>query len=249
MIQMMRGTLVLLVVLAGATAGCNALTGASDLELVDCIDCAAATPPEDTARVDTTVPPDGSEPDASVGDAPSNDDGTSSETSDGASDADADAAGDAADADAADAPKLCKGDLSCDDGDACTVDRCLFGTCSSSKVDLDGDGESPTTGACGPDCYDGNKAVFSKQTTYFTAPYTTAAGTVSFDYDCNGADEPQYTTLGKCTLLAGKCVLTAGWSGTVVPSCGKSAAWLTGCTPYFTGSCLPGTVTRVQSCR
>ncbi|MBI2392120.1 MAG: hypothetical protein HYV09_21190 [Deltaproteobacteria bacterium] len=249
----MRRTLVLLAGLAASTAGCNSLTGAGDLELVDCIDCApdsSTSPPDTTSPVDTTA--EGSAADTS------RDDTTASDTIDAAPEAGVDAsdasdasdARDAADAaDAADAPRICKGDLTCDDGNACTADRCVFGSCTSTVIDLDGDGEAPTTGACGPDCYDGNKAVFSKQTTYFTVAYTTAAGTVSFDYDCNGSDEPQYTTLGKCAPVSGKCTLTAGWSGTVVPSCGKSAQWLTGCTPYFTGACLPSAVTRVQSCR
>jgi hypothetical protein len=69
--------------------------------------------------------------------------------------------------------------------------------------DADGDGLGDTgqkqlacpNAALGPtwtmragDCHDGNKDVFPTQVRFFSVPYTTLAGTQSFDYDCSGVE-------------------------------------------------------------
>jgi hypothetical protein len=65
--------------------------------------------------------------------------------------------------------------------------------------DGDGWGSAKTVQACEAapglsdrtgDCDDGNKNVFPGQTKYFAAPYTTPVGKASFDYDCNGSEDP-----------------------------------------------------------
>lgn len=231
----------------GLGAGCNAMTGVDDLEKVDCIDCldAGDAAADADARADAT---DSAPKDAADGAA----DG-------GVDDATGDAPSDTPDApaDGPDAGKVCKTDPDCDDLDACTVDKCnkpvsaLFGTCVLTRTDVDGDGESPTTlGKCGTDCHDGNKDVFSKQTAYFTKPYTTLAGGNSYDYNCSGGNELERPTKYTCTLSGSTCTITPGWQSTI-PACGASGTWVTTCirSPIGT-SCIPNaTSTVVQGCR
>lgn len=65
--------------------------------------------------------------------------------------------------------------------------------------DGDGWGSAKTVQACAAsagltdrtgDCDDGNESVFPGQTKYFATPYTTPLGKASFDYDCNGSEDP-----------------------------------------------------------
>jgi hypothetical protein len=213
--------------------GCNALTGASDLEPVDCIDCI------DSALVDS-VSNETSAADTMVLEVAS----------------DANDASDAAETDEADAPedtrRRCERDSDCDDGNACTSDRCVLfmNMCRNFILDTDGDGESSSTlGACGLDCNDNNKEVFSKQTAFFTSSYPLPSGLASYDYNCDRRDEPQYTDIYRCTLVGGTCVFGgAGWIGSV-PACGRVAKWATGCAKSSFTACIPFSADRTQPCR
>lgn len=219
------------VVLIALVTGCSALTGASDLELVDCVDC------EDTAVADTGV----------VVDTTSNDTGSlpdNSVTQDSTPELDT-----AVPVDAMPETKACTMSSECDDMNPCTLDRCPGTTniCTHTITDRDGDGEAPSTaGACGTDCNDNNKDVFSKQTVFFTSGYTTGL-TVSFDYNCDGKQEPQYPTVGKCTVTGALCTVTDGWQSSV-PACGKSGKYITACAKTSFG-CIPNGIDRVQPCR
>jgi hypothetical protein len=44
------------------------------------------------------------------------------------------------------------------------------------------------------DCHDGNPDVHPGQLAYFDKPYTSTAGSLSYDYDCNGAESEQAGT-------------------------------------------------------
>lgn len=234
-----------------AAVGCNAMTGVDELEKVECIDCLDATTDgvADTvgdAKLDAI---DGARTDSTTeGDA----------LPDAPSDASTDAPADAPDA-PADGPetgKVCKVDPDCDDLDTCTVDKCnkpasaLFGNCLSTRTDGDGDGESPTgLGKCGTDCHDGNKDVFSKQTAYFTKPYSTLLGANSYDYNCSGANEVERPAKYTCTLSGSTCAITPGWQSGV-PACGASGTWVTACIRSGLVGCVPSaTSTVVQGCR
>lgn len=191
--------------------GCNALTGASDLVPVDCLDCVDSglgdSNASDTAR--DTAPVDTARPDTAI---------------------DTDPGG-------------CKIDDDCDDGVACTSNLCnrLTRACSNERIDSDSDGESPTTlGACGLDCNDDNKDVFSTQTAFFTTPYSTAAMTTSFDYNCDGREEQELAQLGRCANVSGVCTLVnAGWVGSIIPACGAMAKWAGSCRVVLTSTCIP----------
>ncbi len=219
--------------------GCNALTGVSDLEQVDCVDC-ADTSVADTGRSDTGGSDMGGS-DTGAADTATADFGVDSEPDDVSGDA------------IADARTPCTKDEDCDDGNACTSDRCagFLMTCRHTIVDGDGDGESSTAlGTCGLDCNDTNPAVFSKQTAYSTMAYTTTAGMLSYDYNCNGIADLQFTETFKCSLVGTTCVMTSpGWTTATPPTCGKPGKWATLCGKVLS-SCIPGgTVDRVQGCR
>lgn len=71
-------------------------------------------------------------------------------------------------------------------------------------------------------CVTSNPNVIPGQTLYFTAPYTTWDGRLSFDYDTDGEETKQYTKkeccstagIGECTFVSG------GWVADHVPACG-----------------------------
>ncbi|MGZ3449556.1 MAG: hypothetical protein ACXVEF_08140 [Polyangiales bacterium] len=220
----------LLVAACVGLLGCNALTGANDLEEVPCTtDClendtgAFDSSAEDTS-LETAIEDSGNPNDAAL---------------------DADAS--------ADVFKPCTVNKDCDDKDDCTRDTCDLdgGTCSSAKVDEDGDGQSPSgLGACGMDCNDTNKDVFAMQTAWFSVPYLDAVGASSYDYDCNGVAEREKTAAYKCVLSSGsKCTLTEGWSGTI-PACGATGTYVTACVySPFGGTCTPSGAKTKQRCR
>jgi hypothetical protein len=207
-----------------ALLGCNSLTGASDLEKVDCFDCADSAVTEDTG-IDSSAPPD-------------------TALHDTAADTDQTDTFDAA-------PKPCTRDDECVDTDDCTADFCSgLLTCKNTVVDKDGDGESPSAlGACGRDCNDNNKDVLSTQMEFFTTGYTDSTGGLSFDYNCDGNTEPQYTGAYKCALIGSTCTLqNAGWVGTP-PGCGRAGKWAANCFKLSFGGCYPAQADRVQGCR
>ncbi len=222
-------------------AGCNALTGVSELEKVDCVDCIGDGASDSPTSDSTSEVLDGRE--------------TALEATSDSLDGDVDAATDAVVdvlPDLGPDAKACFTDLGCDDLNVCTSDQCIksagldYGVCSSSKLDADGDGESPTLGLCGPDCNDANKLVFSKQTAWFTTAYTTPSGS-SFDYNCSGKAEQERTVVYKCTRVLSTCSVTAGWLS-VVPACGATGSWVASCTPAVSGGCTPVLSTVTQAC-
>lgn len=243
--------------------GCNVLTGTSDLDKIDqepgddtgAADAFVDAPRDSTADTKKADVSDGAEVAA---DAPAD----TAETSDADADADATDAGDAkSDADTKtdgpDTGKVCTLDGECDDTNGCTADKCeksgtaLFGTCSNTKVDADGDGESPSTlGICGTDCHDGDPKVFSKQTAYFTTACLPGGLAGPFDYNCSGVAELQYPSLYKCTRVGTTCTIATGWS-TSIPACGGSGTFVNSCTyNSFTGLCNIGSTTagKLQGC-
>ena len=91
------------------------------------------------------------------------------------------------------------------------------------------------------DCDDGDSRAHPGQTSYFDTP---SAGTQSFDYNCDGKREQQFTALAACVKSGGDCT-GDGWE-TAVPDCGQDGSFVA-CKP---GSCTaePAT-TKKQACR
>jgi hypothetical protein len=94
------------------------------------------------------------------------------------------------------------------------------------------------------DCYDNNPNVFPGQTRFFP----NHRGDNSFDYDCSSTIQAQFTVIGGCV---NSCrAKRDGWvSG--VPSCGTSAAYVSGCDNgnWTNRNCTVHSVQKVQHCR
>lgn len=123
--------------------------------------------------------------------------------------------------------------------------------CTSHYTDSDGDGYGtgvsqcwcsggsyPYTATNSTDCYDSNASVHPGQTNYFT--YHRGDGT--FDYNCNGADEQQYTaTSSGCDwdIVYLSCDQNGsdGWDGGT-PSCGSSGQWNDDCDGSYDAVCM-----------
>lgn len=248
--RIVGGSWVALALFGSGSLACNAITGTSDLEKVDCVDCVddGGLDAAEDATADSRRP-----------DAPSDASDTPSDTASGppdtgTADVGLDDVGDAKPDGDAGSTKSCKIDSECDDLSACTADKCnkpgsaLFGTCTNTRTDGDGDGESPTTlGKCGTDCHDGNKDVFSKQTAWFATSYLSTVGLASFDYDCSGAVELEKPSKYVCTVSGTACTITPGWQ--TVPACGVAGTWVTACARSGIVGCIPSaTSTVVQRC-
>jgi cysteine-rich repeat protein len=142
---------------------------------------------------------------------------------------------------------------SCPSPDACTSTACVEpGTCTSKKIDSDGDGQSPRSlGACGSDCDDTDGLSFAGQPKFFTGP--NKRGT--FDYDCDGLETKQYDLFVKCDTSGGGCTLAAeGWfyAGGATPACGTLGDWVSECFVNGSNVCIPrpaSTTKRQQACR
>jgi hypothetical protein len=98
-------------------------------------------------------------------------------------------------------------------------------------------GAFPYTGIDSTDCYDNNANANPRQTGWFNSH----RGDGSYDYDCSGSEERQYTgTTGGCswgTISGISCdVNGAGWSGSV-PSCGGSGNYVSDCDATYDGVC------------
>jgi cysteine-rich repeat protein len=105
------------------------------------------------------------------------------------------------------------------------------------------------------DCLDVNKYVHPKEETFFVFPYCAAPSStggcskVSYDYDCNGVDEKQNSTVfsGNCVGLAGTtCTSKQGWKD-FVPACGASGTFIR-CVSS-SGLCKPSEFSTKQACR
>jgi len=129
-----------------------------------------------------------------------------------------------------------------------TVDDLGAVGCVSYYYDYDGDtyGVDKPQCQCGPtgfwtalqggDCYDFNVDAKPGQTGWFTVQ----RGDGSFDYDCNGLDEKQYTgnmTWACPDIDSNLCeITTQGFDGGE-PDCGDTGDWATDCTFYINGPC------------
>jgi hypothetical protein len=147
---------------------------------------------------------------------------------------------------------FCRTETDCDDDNACTSNVCepLTGDCRNDKIDGDGDGESPTAGACGLDCDDSNKDVFSTQTMFFATPYASSAGSLpSFDYNCDGRNEQESTMIVRCQNVDSECTLiNPGWVS-AAPACGATGKHAVACRRVLTSGCVPIQLDKVQRCR
>jgi len=98
-------------------------------------------------------------------------------------------------------------------------------------------GSYPYTASNSTDCYDTNASVNPGQTNYFT--YHRGDG--SYDYNCNGAQENQYSgSSSGCAwdTIYIDCDLSgsAGWYGGT-PSCGNSGQWNSDCDATYDPIC------------
>ncbi|MBX7193123.1 MAG: thrombospondin type 3 repeat-containing protein [Sandaracinaceae bacterium] len=153
-----------------------------------------------------------------------------------------------------DDPEVCN---TLDDDCDGSVDEGLLGICYR-DMDADGAGASGMSmmscgcpagwTAIGGDCDDGNRSV-NPSASFHASPYCPPGASCpptpgSFDYDCSGAEEPQWAdVLDTCPTRG--CAAT-GWTGSV-PGCGVSSRYLT-CS-LVAGRCSGTTETRTQACR
>jgi hypothetical protein len=107
--------------------------------------------------------------------------------------------------------------------------------------DQDMDGHAARGGCGGDDCCDTDARAYPGELAYYDGQ--DACG--SFDYDCNGTDDPQYGQAGcKLDFLGGSC---SGDGFDKVIACGASGSY-TSCS-YAVFSCNTSGSTRVQGCR
>jgi hypothetical protein len=107
--------------------------------------------------------------------------------------------------------------------------------------DQDGDGHAARGGCEGDDCCDTDARAHPGDLVYFDAE--DACG--SFDYDCNGTDDPQYP-VANCQLdfFGGAC---GGDGFAATTACGATADYTT-CS-YAVFGCNTSSATRTQGCR
>lgn len=118
-------------------------------------------------------------------------------------------------------------------------DGYLAGSCGGSGGEQGGGGALP----CSFDCYDTNADAHPGQTAWFE----TNRGDGSFDYNCDGIEEPEWPDHGSCYVMSGQCgPFTEGWYSSSAPACGESGSWLTSCVAMGAG-CV--TEARIQACR
>ena len=138
--------------------------------------------------------------------------------------------------------------------------------CTTYYLDSDGDGYGDASYhmcLCAPDyggnydttndddCYDGNGNARPYQTTYFTSN----RGDGSYDYNCDGSQSKQYSTVASCSVtLPEVCGGNSGWSGSA-PDCGSGGTWKSGCHfsfngwPWEWGCAYSGSTSSTQGCR
>jgi hypothetical protein len=160
------------------------------------------------------------------------------------------------------------------DGQPCGgASECLGGLCARSYADADGDGYGagaaqgtcgavpPGRSSLGTDCCDLDDRAYPGAA---SARSTARVGCGGFDFDCDGLETPELTTVGVgplCvthgTCLGNDATCTAdgleGWAGATAPACGQPGSFITclslTCTVGGASSCNASPVTAVQSCR
>ncbi len=118
--------------------------------------------------------------------------------------------------------------------------------CDSGKpCDCDDDGYNADTAECqhdGGDCDDHDPLVHPGQTSWFTQPSSHG----SWDYNCNGTDDLEYTSLLMCSGSVSCDTTTEAWSGMSVPPCGQTGSYGTcmglapSCVEKITGMRMQG---------
>ena len=148
--------------------------------------------------------------------------------------------------------------ISCADDDPCTYDYCEAGCrhrrtgpwyrdadrdCWGSETDMTcglatmPSGYTPTMG----DCCDSDPNVSPHETEFFQTPYDCAGAVApTFDYNCDGEEEPRWLQVGRCNMGSGaSCLIEEGWVG-YPPACCEEGRWLTECRrDEETGTCQP----------
>lgn len=178
-----------------------------------------------------------------AGDGPG--DATGDATGDAAADAIVDAIGDGAGDATADAASDAIADAVADALADVAPDALEAGTDASGVCDQDQDGYRSTAGGCnGTDCCDTDKQAHPGVTAFFT----TADHCGSFDYNCDGTMEGQYTVNLACSGTP--ALGCQGGSGfTASPGCGNPGAFGT-CQANGLLNCAPGSLlTETQGCR
>ena len=135
--------------------------------------------------------------------------------------------------------------------------------------DGDGDGYSTVAGcflsaSLNPDCNDSNVKVFPGDPLYYTTAMTGTYDhtkavpdpgvTLGFDYNCDGVQTQQLTTVnGGCTKSGTTCTTKVGWEGSgPAPGCGASALYVdVGACTYNSSTlgCDISDTTKTQACR
>ncbi|MDX2055768.1 MAG: hypothetical protein SFV15_25420 [Polyangiaceae bacterium] len=98
----------------------------------------------------------------------------------------------------------------------CTLNgRIREQTCSECSAGCCNDGDGDNVRGCDGDCDDADPLVFKGQTSYFS---NASPSSFSFDFNCDGAHEPEYTALYSRDNTCCNC-----WLQSSVPACGQSA--------------------------
>jgi hypothetical protein len=145
-------------------------------------------------------------------------------------------------------------DLTDNDCNGITDDEGAAG-CTIYYLDADGDGYGSADAACycsptgdysstlPTDCYDGNASAYPGAGGW----YSTHRGDGSYDWNCDGSQEYEYTAIGSCGGWPG-CGRSSGWSGSVA-ACGTTGSWLDDCDTELLFSCSTDYSARAQRCR
>jgi hypothetical protein len=112
----------------------------------------------------------------------------------------------------------------------------------SPQCDQDSDGHAARGGCGGDDCCDTDSRAHPGVTQYFDGQDACS----SFDYDCNGQEEQEFSTLS-CQLdfFGGSC---SGAGFDQATACGAMGSW-TNCNWVVFGCTQAGGSSRVQGCR
>jgi len=145
-------------------------------------------------------------------------------------------------------------DLEDNDCNGITDDEGASG-CTIYYLDADEDGYGASTAACyceptgdytstlPTDCYDNNASAYPGAAGW----YDTDRGDGSFDWNCDGIQEQEYTAVGSCASFLDFCAKTEGWRSSVA-ACGTTDSWLSDCDIHFL-SCGENYDSRDQRCR